>query len=868
MKYILVMAGLAIATHPVFAFISPKVNPATRNNNFALKVAADEPNTQIAVHNVNDVSFTVSNMGQFGTGYLGSVSDPLTGEQAPSAIYPTGSNVNYLYVGGFWIGAVVGRDTLVSIGVDDYYSVVEFWPDPAPRGEITYQSIEPSSAFYTSEAVSEQDIIAIYTDTVTNSRWVATDDTDRRPHKPLNIEVTQRSYAWSYDYAKDFILFDYSIKSIGRSKLEKVYMGIYIDGDVHHTSFSGESAYMDDLCGFIKTFPAGVGCGYLDTVNFAYIMDNNGDPVDQSSFGATSCRGAGGVRVVRTPSDSLSYSFNWWATDYSPAHDFGPRRAGTPEDPFRDMNGVLGTPLGDKNKYYVMRHQEFDYDELFTGKDHTGEGWLPRPSNAANIADGFDTRYLLSFGPFDISPGEVLPLTFAYIFGDNVHTRPDNFSKYYNMSAPEDFYNTLDFSEISTNSKWASWIFDNPNFDTDGDDYKGKYRVCCTDSTIQIDFSKNPPETTIVYLKCDTNFYEGDRIPDFRGASPPPAPVLRVYPRLNEFNSGEIVVRWNGYNSELTKDVFSNRYDFEGYRVYQSLTPKTAGFILLASYDVEDYNRWIWNEYRGWQLLDPPFTIDSLRQLYGTNFQPLSHGVDDPLYISNPGGADSAFYFTRQDWNASDLADTTKIYQRYTNQPYPTTLNYDSAAVYYPDELTEDGLFKYFEYEYTLRNLLPSQLYYISVTAYDYGSPGHALGALETKQTINMVAEYPQNSSSVVEEKDLKVIVYPNPYRIDGNYRNPEGGSFEGRGEEDAATDRVRAIHFTNLPHKCTIRIFTLDGDLVREIDHNVADGSTQSMHDKWDLITRNTQAAVSGIYYYVIESEYGNQIGKLVIIM
>ena len=32
-------------------------------------------------------------------------------------------------------------------------------------------------------------------------------------------------------------------------------------------------------------------------------------------------------------------------------------------------------------------------------------------------------------------------------------------------------------------------------------------------------------------------------------------------------------------------------------------------------------------------------------------------------------------------------------------------------------------------------------------------------------------------------------------------------------------------------------------------------------------MITRNTQAIVTGLYYWVVESEYGNQVGKLVIL-
>ncbi|MCX6827461.1 MAG: hypothetical protein NTV06_09415, partial [candidate division Zixibacteria bacterium] len=108
----------------------------------------------------------------------------------------------------------------------------------------------------------------------------------------------------------------------------------------------------------------------------------------------------------------------------------------------------------------------------------------------------------------------------------------------------------------------------------------------------------------------------------------------------------------------------------------------------------------------------------------------------------------------------------------------------------------------------------------------------------------------------------------PNPYRNDRNYGNQEGGNFEGRNQADAGADRSHLIHFTNLPHKCKIKIFSLDGDLIRELDHNMTKDSPGSMHHQWDMITRNTQLVVSGIYYYTVESEYGNQIGKLVIIM
>ena len=110
-----------------------------------------------------------------------------------------------------------------------------------------------------------------------------------------------------------------------------------------------------------------------------------------------------------------------------------------------------------------------------------------------------------------------------------------------------------------------------------------------------------------------------------------------------------------------------------------------------------------------------------------------------------------------------------------------------------------------------------------------------------------------------------QVYVYPNPYRANSGYRRD---SYEGRGEGDRIDDRLRAIHFANLPAKCIIRIYTLDGDLVRAIKHDMEPSDPNSSHDMWDLINRNIQMVVSGLYYWTVEDNSGNvQMGKLVIL-
>jgi hypothetical protein len=227
------------------------------------------------------------------------------------------------------------------------------------------------------------------------------------------------------------------------------------------------------------------------------------------------------------------------------------------------------------------------------------------------------------------------------------------------------------------------------------------------------------------------------------------------------------------------------------------------------------------------------------------------------------GGSYRRFYFEAQDYNASDLSNPDGIHKVYPEAEYPSTLDPDLAD---STELTEDGRFKYFEYEYVIRDLLPTVPYWVSVTAFDFGSPQSGLEALETAITLNSSMAYPLATAGAVAAEDLEAFVYPNPYRIDAGYREL---GFEGLGNRDRPDDRVRALHFANLPARCTIRIYTLDGDLVKEIRHDMDPNDPNASHEQWDLITRNTQMVVTGLYYFSVESDDGAvQIGKFAIIM
>jgi hypothetical protein len=323
------------------------------------KAAAAFPSLALEVHKIGRMGLSVTNNGFFGAGYFRNrPPDPETGIRAMSCEYPINSNTEYLWTAALWFGAVVGRDTLVSIGAGMYYWNKELWPDGGEKAVMIRRSSQPFSIHYSPEAVSEEDIIAHYTDTVTNSSIIRDDPIDNRPHRPLNLEITQKSYAWSYPYAEDFVLLDFEIRNIGRFPIKQLYVGVVVEAIVYHRSKSdADETWQDDICGFKRIIPSPIWPGEYDTVNVAWVADNDGDPVEHH-FDNTSPTSVTATRVIRTPSDSLEYSFNWWVTHFSTSLDWGPRQV-TDEKPFRDLGSTFGSALGAGNSITTSLNAPF-----------------------------------------------------------------------------------------------------------------------------------------------------------------------------------------------------------------------------------------------------------------------------------------------------------------------------------------------------------------------------------------------------------------------------------------------------------------------------------------------------------------------------
>jgi len=119
----------------------------------------------------------------------------------------------------------------------------------------------------------------------------------------------------------------------------------------------------------------------------------------------------------------------------------------------------------------------------------------------------------------------------------------------------------------------------------------------------------------------------------------------------------------------------------------------------------------------------------------------------------------------------------------------------------------------------------------------------------------------PSTFTEATKDELSNVTVVPNPYVV--------------RGQLDLDYN-YRKILFTNLPNVCTVRIYTLSGDLVKTIEHETTYTSTTgtTLYDNtlgtasWDVLTENFQVPAAGIYLFNVETPEGRSYtGKFAII-
>ena len=156
-----------------------------------------------------------------------------------------------------------------------------------------------------------------------------------------------------------------------------------------------------------------------------------------------------------------------------------------------------------------------------------------------------------------------------------------------------------------------------------------------------------------------------------------------------------------------------------------------------------------------------------------------------------------------------------------------------------------------------LLNLMPNNEDLI----YSYPQPGDTAHIVIDKPFLSTdVYEFTTNASLIDKEQfqsDLdKIKVVPNPYFA--------ASAFEGQNTFNSGRG-PREIQFRYLPSNCTIRIYTISGELVRTIKHS---SPIESGTGKWDLLTNDNLSAAFGVYVYHVDAGgLGEKVGKLAIV-
>jgi hypothetical protein len=177
-----------------------------------------------------------------------------------------------------------------------------------------------------------------------------------------------------------------------------------------------------------------------------------------------------------------------------------------------------------------------------------------------------------------------------------------------------------------------------------------------------------------------------------------------------------------------------------------------------------------------------------------------------------------------------------------------------------------------YRFKYTMNNLLNGWQYQFTVTAFDKGNKQINLDPLESSFTENELRVFTGAEAEPINKKEKTHIgVYPNPYKTSAAW--------------DGTTSRTQKLYFTRLPAKCTINIYTSNGDLVASLNHDASSyqgqdskwfeayGSEGKMafsggEHAWDLLSNAKTSISMGVYLFTVkDAATGNiEVGKFAI--
>ncbi len=750
--------------------------------------------------------------------------------------------------------------------------------------------------------VSEQDFISFYYDycplgTVGDRDLGQSRSTNR--HYPLNVRVRQMSYQWSYDYIKNLVYVEFNVTNMNIATQDTLFdcaMGVYMDCDTGPQSMGSEKA-SDDKSGYVK------GEGY----EFAYTYDADGDG------GLTT--GLVGARVCTPDPEQLQFHCWYWKVGDGPddsnpySWNFSPQR--TANEKYwlltgKNPNETKYTPLRPEQIDLTEYEQPSPNDTRFLFSFYGDQEGMDNPTeNSWNLAPGKTMKIVVAVFPG--SDKEDLKRTARWakeIYGDaqtlTTVVLPDTFP-HYNPPEPPEIPNL--FAEMTDNGDRIDLFWDN----------RGEFSYDTKTVSSAVIGWQNPTSPLLESgLDSDPNAVDWSDYPEeFQPPASSDSTAFNMNATVNPFTAYRLRHDFQGYSTwgrsgsgsqedwtmmerwdriETTQDLLDYHVNFN--HPNDSLHVEYGGYLGI---DKGLPNRNAWTNVEDYSL----FTMLDDNYLYGPNSADLFYGW--PIY--NPD----------VEWSVDTKAQAEAIAELYADQPdsvikamqarifkhpemRPEIFDelYDSKMIPLPghggqvyinsedpddpdfmDDLAELKAQRLARRYYHSAILYPRKgvEYYVAVTAYDRGIPDNDLNFLETGRDAdaNMKIFFP---GTLAQETMDNIYVVPNPYI--------GRSTFDGRRDNDEKGDKSRRLWFINLPMQCTIRIYTLAGDLVQELEHNgayeadiitVSKAATQGisasgMHD-WDLLSKHNQIIAPGVYLYSVQNKADNQIkvGKFVII-
>jgi len=859
------------------------------------------------VHNVGRLQLQITNFGE-----TGNQSNP-SRTTVPSAEWPAGSGNDYLYAAGLWVGAldasgiphvttatyerefspdIAPVNVCVPLPIDQVADVRESYEGIPGGNRIISASVNPdddgdgrvdedflNGLDDDGDGLCDEDYAAI------GQQMFASEYNDYQPttrqllpeHVPLGIKVRQTSYAWATPGQNDFVGMDYKIINVSGRALRNVFVAIFADMDIGNRSIRGY--FTDDEAGLVDTtvqYVGSTGEFVHRRIQMGYMWDNPDDPSRVQDAKGGDVPGYFGCMFLNHTTD--------------PSGATAPRHVGITSFKFFSGSAPFpagGDPENDAQRYLLMSDPQLNPDVI-------GQIISGRP---------LDYRFIMATGPFrSILPDSSLTISVAWVMGlgrgpsqsggtlidnaisaqqvfDGLYTdldgnaltgtcgketclRNTEIGSRFTYVIPESSLCRLRFhgnisSIVDANGNplypgVPDWDVNTPcNLQQDG-------KYVCQDvlgGTLQNNGAHCANQDTLplpivsadckyVDFDCDVNTGQGGRehLVNWVAAAPLPAPFYAGQDGHGEvsdfqhlYNSRDdstrisawffpgdhkVTLKWSNFAEQVRDAQRGNLKEFLGYRIFRA-----AGWNRPLGTNAPARN--LWSLLGEWRV-NPK----------GTPAHPLSDLIDPSVPIINIS---------------------------------PTLVRWDPnrRAVRNDSSYTEiDTLFAVGRYSFVDTHVLNGFPYFYSIVPISV-VPGDSAGSDVVLQgnpsASNAQVVYPRGDS---RNDQKEVFVVPNPYKGGAEW------DLVPREEDPSGTK----VTFMNLPRtKGTIHIYTIAGDLVKNIEFDgrpaadVQYGKDPVTGGKgsvpWNLISRNGQKIVSGIYLYSVDTELGKKVGRFIII-